>query len=85
MRCGCEWHSGDQGAVMTICCVGRAELFLVTAVSVPGEWELQRARKAARARKAWDEKPVPKATLDAMRAYAVRKARLESKAKGISL
>jgi hypothetical protein len=42
--CGCEWHSGDQGAVMTICGVGVQELYRETKFQPVTIWELRRAR-----------------------------------------
>lgn len=87
--CGCEWHSGDQGAVVTICPVGAQELRRETKFHPLSEWELRRARGKEMGRR---ERPsvaeqkrnyrralknLPESTKDAMRAYASRKAAQE--------
>lgn len=93
MRCaaGCEWHTGDQGAAVTICRVGQAELWRESSITALSDWEVRRSRlkKAEESREAREQlspaeykrelrksfNQLPESTKAAMRAYAVRKAR----------
>lgn len=91
-RCRCEWHSGDRGAVVTICRAGVVDLMREVAIIPPGTWEMERSRAARKGelsrvgsvearqkqRSRAELKHLPLETRKAMEAYALRKARYTS-------